>query len=100
MGLLTCYFIPGNGIIIVKEKKAFIFNSANNYTEFFFEQKIEFEVPVTHFKIMTNNVNNHYFVYTDKDRNFNVRRYCINENLLNSSGDGNDARNSNMSISG
>ena len=41
---LSCFFIPGNGIIIVKEKKAYIFNTMNNYTEVYFEQKIEFFV--------------------------------------------------------
>ena len=46
---------------------------------------VEFEVNVTHFKIMTNNVNNHYFVYTDVEKNFNVRRYIINESALNTS---------------
>jgi hypothetical protein len=47
---------------------------------------------------MTNNVNNHYFVYTDLDKNFNVRRYIINENSSNSTIE-NDANTPNNNIS-
>jgi WD40 repeat protein len=82
--MLKSYFIPGNGIIIVKEKRAFIFATQNNYTEAYLDFKFDFEIPVTHFKIMTNNLNNQYFVYTDKENNFIVRLYTINENICKS----------------
>lgn len=82
--ILKCNFIPGNGIIIVKPKRAFIFTTMNNYTEAFLDSKFDFEYPVTNFKTMTNNLNNQYFLYTDKENNFIVRLYTINENMCKS----------------
>lgn len=82
--LLDCLFILGNGIIIIKEKKAFIFNSTNNYAEMYLDQIYVFENPVTNFKWMTTNVNNHYFVYTDKIKNFNVRKFEVSDIIYNS----------------
>ena len=79
--LLKCYFIPGNGIIVVKEKRAFIFTTSFNYTEPILDLKFDFDVPVTHFKIMANDRNDQYFVYTDKNNNFKVRLYEFNKNI-------------------
>lgn len=82
--LLKALFLPGNGLILVKERRAFIFIMVNNFSEAYLDLKFDFENSVTHFKIMTNNLNNQYFVYTDKDNNFVVRLFTVNENICKS----------------
>jgi WD40 repeat protein len=81
--LIKSYFIPGNSIIAVCERRAYIYHLDFNYSEAILDQVIEFELTITNFKIMTNNLNNHYFVYTDIKNNFTVRMYTFDENLAN-----------------
>lgn len=71
--LTKCFFIPGNSILAVCEKRAYIYHLGNNFTEVVFDQIIEFPSAITNFRIMTNNLNSHYFIYTDKENNFTAR---------------------------
>lgn len=82
--LVKAQFIPNNGLIVVKERKAYIFSILNNFSEAYLDLKFDFEHPITNFKIMTNNLNNQYFVYTDTENNFIVRLYTINEDICKS----------------
>jgi WD40 repeat protein len=77
--LIKSYFIPGNSVIAVCERKALIYHLDFNYSEVSLDQIIEFDNIITNFKTMTNNLNNHYFVYSDIKNNFTTRNYTFQE---------------------
>jgi WD40 repeat protein len=79
--LIKSYFIPGNSVIAICERKAFIYHLDFNYSEVNLDQIIEFDNIITNFRSMTNNLNNHYFVYTDIKNNFTARMYTFQESL-------------------
>jgi WD40 repeat protein len=83
--LIKSYFIPGNSVIAVCERKALIYHLDFNYSEVNLDQVIEFENIIVNFKSMTNNLNNHYFVYSDIKNNFTTRMYTFSEITLNKS---------------
>jgi WD40 repeat protein len=83
--LIKSYFIPGNSVIAVMERKAFIYHLDFNYSEVNLDQIIEFDNIITNFKTMTNNLNNHYFVYSDIKNNFTTRQFTFQENTNNRS---------------
>jgi hypothetical protein len=79
--ILKAFFIQGHGVIAICEKKAFIYYLGSSYTDKILDQVVNFDYAITNFKIMTNNLNNHYFIYTDKENHFSVKQYTFDETV-------------------
>lgn len=75
--LIKCYFMKGDSILSICETKFFIHLFNRVTKEVSVSQLIDVISPITSFKLMTSVVSYSYFVYTDQDKNFNLKKYII-----------------------